>query len=337
VVSASARSLPGCFLLARLPFDLGGVGMGLRWTVEAEDLDGVHAGDGLWLGSDLFWRFHNALVADHPAYSWCFEDDGRVVGHGALDCQAARLVDQCSGFLWVATDARGHGVGNALRAVIQETAAGHGFRTVLIGVPESDPHGRDVAEHWGAVLDGHHFESTLDLTAVTDDQVAEWTAPASAAGVTLHRVDDDAALADLYPFARDRFKEAPDSGEASDELTVEVFRAMAEPANMLVARRGADLVGMTWVIHRPGQPPATNTAFTGVHPDARGHGIALALKAEQARQLRDRGYHTLFTQNMSGNEPILRANQRMGFTPGPGWYDYAVTTQNPDPTAQPTN
>ena len=311
--------------------------MGLRLSVAGEDLDGVHIGDGLWLGSDLFWRFHAALKLDHPAHSWCFEDDGRVVGHAALDCQAARLVDQCAGFLWVVPEARGKGVGNALRGVMQETAAEHGFRTVLIGVPESDPQGRDVAEHWGAVLDAHHFESTLDLTALTEHQVAAWTAPAIRAGVTLHPVEDDAALADLYPFARDRFKEAPDSGENSDELTLDVFRAMAEPANMLIARRGADLVGMTWVIHRPGQPPATNTAFTGVHLDARGLGIALALKAEQARQLRDRGYHTLFTQNMSGNEPILRANQRMGFTPGPGWFDYALATSDPDQASAPRN
>jgi GNAT superfamily N-acetyltransferase len=311
--------------------------MGLRLTVAGEDLDGVHRDDKLWLGSDLFWRFQTALERDHPAYSWCFEDDGQPVGHGAVDCQAVRLVDQCAGFLWVAPDARRHGAGNALRSVIQETAARHGFRTVLMGVPEWDPHGRAVAGHWGAVLDGHHFESTLDLTAVTDDQVAAWTAKATGAGVTLHQVDDDAELADLYPFARDRFKEAPDSGEASDELTLEVFRAVAEPANMLVARRGADLVGMTWVIHRPGQPPATNTAFTGVHPDARGHGIALALKAEQARQLRDQGYHTLFTQNMAGNEPILRANQRMGFTPGPGWFDYVLATQDQGPTSATTN
>jgi GNAT superfamily N-acetyltransferase len=228
--------------------------------------------------------------------------------------------------LWVAPDARGRGVGRALRATIPATAAGHGFRTVLIGVPESDAHGREVAEHWGAVQDGHHYESTLDLTALTDDQVAEWTAKAIAAGITLHHVEDDSAVADLYPFARDRFKEAPDSGDASDELTLDVFRAMAEPANILIARRGDDVVGITWVIQRPGHPPATNTAYTGVHPDSRGQGVALALKAGQAAHLRDRGYHTLFTQNMSVNEPILRANQRMGFTPGPGWLDYILTT-----------
>ena len=309
---------------------VGGAAVGLRLSVAGEDLDGVHRHDPMWVSGDLFWRFHDALAADHPAFSWCFDDGDHVVGHGAVDCQAIRSTDQALGFLWVAPEARGNGVGRALRDAIRTTAAQHGFHKVLMSVPEADPHGRAVAEHWGAMLDGHHFESTLDLTTITDAEVDEWTAKARAAGVTIHPVEDDRALTALFPFARERFSEAPDSGDASDELTIDVFRTTAEPPNTLTARQGDDIVGMTWVFTRPGEPPAANTAFTGVHPAARGQGIALALKAEQSRQLRDRGYHTLLTQNMSVNEPILRANRRMGFVPGPGWFDFVLAAHNPD-------
>ena len=301
--------------------------MTVRPCVAEDDLDTVHADDPTWLGGERFWAFTEALLTDHAAFTWCYDDGGRPVAHAALDCQAVRSPTQAGAFLWVAPSARRRGVGTALRRQVLDTALEHGFSTVLVSVPESDPDGRSVTEHWGGRVDGHHFEQSLELGGLTDQQVSELTARAIGSGVTFHEVAGADELRSAFPFVRDRFAETPDVGEASEPLTLEVVQAMVMPEDMLLARVGDRTVGVTCVMHRSDTPPAANTVFTGVHPDARGKGIATALKAEQARRLRDRGYHTLLTQNMEGNDPILAANARMGFRRGPGWFDYVVPTR----------
>ncbi|MDA8436157.1 MAG: GNAT family N-acetyltransferase [Actinomycetales bacterium] len=301
--------------------------MTVRPAVPEDDLDTIHAADPTWVGSEWFWAFAEALLLDHPAFTWCYDDGGVAVGHAALDCQARRSPTQAAAYLWVAPSARRRGAGTALGRRVLDVAREHGFSTVLVPVPEADPDGRSVTEHWGGRVDGHHFEQTLDLGGLTDPRVSDLTARAIGSGVTFHEVSGDDGMRAVYPFVRDRYDEAPDTGEASEPLTLEVLQAMATPENMLVACVGDRTVGVTCVTHRTDDPPTVNTVFTGVHPESRGLGIATALKAEQARRLRDRGYRTLVTQNMEGNEPILAANVRMGFRRGPGWFDYIVPTR----------
>ncbi len=299
--------------------------MTVRVCSRDDDLDAVHREDPSWLGSASFWNFHEALQSDHPAYTWCF-DDGRPVAHAALDCEPTRGPEQARALLWVAPEARRCGIGTRLRSTIQLMARENGFRTALVSVPEADLDGRDVAEHWGARLDGHHVEQSLDLSAFDDERVRRHTGRAVAAGVTFHEVVGEESLRAVYPFARDRFAETPDAGDDSAEVTFEVFRSVATPGHVLVARLGDRLVGLTCVRDRDEDPPAATTMFTGVHPDVRGRGVATALKAEQARRLRDQGYRTVVTHNMDGNEPILAANRRLGFVPRAGWFDYVLPT-----------
>jgi GNAT superfamily N-acetyltransferase len=89
----------------------------------------------------------------------------------------------------------------------------------------------------------------------------------------------------------------------------------------LTARDGGTTIGFTSVVPRAGDPEATNTFFTGVHPAARGRGLAASMKARHALVMADRGIKRVYTQNMDGNEPILAANRSLGFRPHGGYVD----------------
>ena len=86
-------------------------------------------------------------------------------------------------------------------------------------------------------------------------------------------------------------------------------------------------MGVTAVIGRQDDPRALNTMFTGVAPRMRGRGIARALKAQHALQLAAAGATRIVTQNMVGNEPILAANRRIGFTEIGGYVDVRKTLE----------
>ena len=300
--------------------------MRIRPAVDGEDLELVQEANSYWIGSTVYWQMMDATRERHPAPSWMAEtSDGEPLAHATLICEAIKRADQALGFLWVAPASRRRGVGTALHELILRTASDHGFRRVLMAAQNAEPGSIDAARAWGGEEDGYHHEQRLDLTALTDPQISGWCERATADGVSLHQVDDPEELASLYPFCRDRFDEAPDVGDESEPLSEAMFLVIAKPGRTVVARRGSEVVGLTCVSPRRGSVPSANVEFTGVHPDHRGRGIALALKAEQARRLRDNGIAQLFTQNLDGNGPILAVNTRMGFVREPGRTDFSFS------------
>jgi len=114
--------------------------------------------------------------------------------------------------------------------------------------------------------------------------------------------------------------DTPDVQGADATLPYGAFRRMlTEHWMMLTAKRGGEYVGITRVDRRPGDPQAVSVALTGVSPQARGQGVAAALKAEHAMLLAERGVQRIYTQNMDGNAPILATNTTMGFVPAGGY------------------
>lgn len=71
--------------------------------------------------------------------------------------------------------------------------------------------------------------------------------------------------------------------------------------------------GATTTGARPGDLDRAWTAFTGVRAEARGRGIATALKLRQVEWCRSAGYRRLTTGNHLGNAPMLAINERLGF------------------------
>ena len=117
-------------------------------------------------------------------------------------------------------------------------------------------------------------------------------------------------------FVDARYVESPDA-VGGDGLPYDEFRRMVKQPWMLATARdeSGEYLGVTLVMEHRAKPRGTNTFFTGVVAEARGRGIAAALKCHQALLMADEGITSITTQNMKGNTPILAANRTLGFVP----------------------
>jgi ribosomal protein S18 acetylase RimI-like enzyme len=84
-----------------------------------------------------------------------------------------------------------------------------------------------------------------------------------------------------------------------------------------LAREEGRLLGLSVLLFpRRG---AVTTDFTGVAREARGRGIARALKCETLVQAIELGVRSVRTDNDAENAPILHLNADFGYRPRPGW------------------
>jgi GNAT superfamily N-acetyltransferase len=290
--------------------------------------DRVELLDTLNAGNPMAWQAY--MWADLDATSdtefhWfvgCL--DGQPAGFG-VGCPVAFAADGFGvGMVHVLPEARGRGVGSVLREAVTGTMRGK-VPGVLYSWYEGDKDAEAAVAAWGLRETARHRESVLDLSTI--DRNTFESRSALAAALTLDTLPDFSELGEpewrnLYDFAQERFREAPDSQGGGGEIPFDVFRgSVSAPWALLTASDEDRLVGFTCVVPRAGDPEAMNTFFTGVHPDARGRGLAAAMKARHALLLADRGMTRIYTQNMDGNEPILATNKAMGFRPYGGYVD----------------
>ena len=157
----------------------------------------------------------------------------------------------------VRPEARRQGVGTALFEATVDSVRGRVPGTQLNHAAVDRP-ASAAAAAWGLRETGRHQESVLDLTSL------DWH--------------------ELYAFVNARYREAPDAVGGAG-LPYDEFRAMgSRPWMLATARDGAGAyLGFTVVMDHAAKPHGTNTFFTGVVAEARGRGIATALKCHQAR------------------------------------------------------
>ena len=64
------------------------------------------------------------------------------------------------------------------------------------------------------------------------------------------------------------------------------------------------------------------TGTTGVLPEHRGRGVAMALKLLSFRYAAKRRYREVRAHNDTANPPILRMNEKLGYHRLPGWLQW---------------
>jgi GNAT superfamily N-acetyltransferase len=91
------------------------------------------------------------------------------------------------------------------------------------------------------------------------------------------------------------------------------------PHGYFIAKDGERHVGLSALWKSEEAPDVVYQGLTGVLPEYRGKGIAMAMKLRGLRFLRAAGIREIRTWNDTTNRPMLRINEAMGFVKQPGW------------------
>ncbi len=89
-----------------------------------------------------------------------------------------------------------------------------------------------------------------------------------------------------------------------------------------LAKDGDAYVGESFLFRSDDLPGVLFQGLTGVLPEYRGKGIAMALKLRGVRYAGAQGNHEIRTDNNTLNRPMLRINEAMGFVKQPVWITF---------------
>jgi mycothiol synthase len=249
---------------------------------------------------------------------------GRVVGFGQIAHSAWHFHPRHFGLrLEVDADVQRQGIGSALHDHLMDELRAHGAHLVRADAPESldasvrflaNRGFREVDRTWDSHLDVARFDSGPFAGAeerVVDQGIENTTLAAQGpADPTVQ-----AKLYDLFTGAeRDEPSLDPSTPRPFDEFVARELRdPTVIPEAFFLARDGERFVGVSSLQHLPPLTEVIDTGFTGVHPDYRGRGIAVALKLRAIQYAREHGFREIRTSNNARNDPMLRINLALGF------------------------
>jgi RimJ/RimL family protein N-acetyltransferase len=278
--------------------------------------------------AEQLWEWERRMSADRIRRRLvAVASDGAIVGYGYIDHETWMRPGRFE--LWALVDParRGAGIGAALYDHAQQLAVAHGATSFGSEVRDDDPASLRFAERRGFRIDGHTFESILDLTAFDDQRFAGAIEVAEATGIRFFTMADlgDTAEAKrkLYELNRRTALDNPSADGTFapfEEFQQFVFGASwYRPDGQILAADGERWVGIAAVAYYPERNSAYN-AFTGVERDYRGRGLAQALKLLAIRFAQRYGAAHIRTNNDSQNAPMLAINRKLGYRPEPGRY-----------------
>jgi len=205
--------------------------------------------------------------------------------------------------LVVRPDARGRGVG---RALLESALADAGAGELLAW-----SHGHHPAA--AALAAAYDFAQVRDLWVMRRPLTDLPPLPESDVAIRGYRSEDAAEIVRVNAAA---FAAHPEQG-AMDEANLR--ERMAEdwfdPAGLLVAVRGDDVVGFHWTKHHT--PALGEVYVVGVDPAAQGGGLGKLLTLAGLHHLADTGHTEVLLYVESDNHPAVRVYSGLGFTHAP--------------------
>jgi GNAT superfamily N-acetyltransferase len=242
----------------------------------------------------------------------------RIVGYGHLLTVPVADGGRAGAHVFVAPSHRGRGIGSEFWRVILPSARESGLPGLRVIVDVDDELSMAVADAHGLSRGSVRRESLLDLTSLPMELVESTARRAHDEGIDLvaFAPQSERDWEEFYDVFLQLHRATPDSVAGREPPAYETVRdGYGEGWQVLLARRGPVIVGITMAFQRLDQASRVVTFFTGVIATERGRGVATSLKLEHARRLRDEGWRELSTWNMEENVPILAANARLGFHP----------------------
>lgn len=250
---------------------------------------------------------------------------------------AWRKPNVCGIRLWVARDQQRQGIGGALYEKALEFARARGLNrvTTYVRLFEPDEPAVRFLEKRGFAEVDRDVPILLDLTTFDP---ARFTSPTPAGARLISYAeagDTEANRRKLYALGCAIDRDVPTNDVHPESQPFEEFvkdfdrPAWDSNALILAENEAGDWIGLTQIGFQEG----TNigwTFLTGVLPDYRGRGIALALKLRAIDAAIRRGCPLLLTENHEDNAPMRAINRKLGFTPdAPGVsYSKAIGTSD---------
>jgi len=282
------------------------------------------------------WR-HWDETWDHEKYfksRVVAEDGGRVVGIGLVNHMRWAFVPTKYRIdITVHPEHRGRGHGGALYEALLDQVRARLGKTVAASAKESMADGvrfltergfREVKRDWESRL----FVKGFDFArfAIADDRVAKQGIRITALADEMER--DGSALQKAFELNEDCRMDIP-SVDPPTRHTFEEFRrdeidapnALLDAFFIAIDTDGRYL-GVSNMFRSLDNPSFLWQGITGVRRDARGKGIATALKLRTVRYAIDSGVEHIKTWNDVHNRPMLSINEAMGFVKQPAWISY---------------
>ena len=139
---------------------------------------------------------------------------------------------------------------------------------------------------------------------------------------------DPAALQKAFELNEDSRMDIPSVDPPTHQTFDEFRRDDIDPPNALLdaffiaVDKDGRYLGLSNLFRSLDNPTFLWQGITGVRRDARGKGIAMALKLRTVHFAIDRGVEHIKTWNDVHNKPMLSINEAMGFVKQPAWVSY---------------
>lgn len=282
-----------------------------------------------WRHWDKAWDHHKYFKLRLVAL-----DSGRVVGYGQVNhMRWAFVPTKYRVDITVLPDVRGRGHGTALYEELAAAVAERGARALASAAKESMTDGvrfltkrgyREVKRDWESRLFVKGFDFTRFGTA--DGRVAQQGIRIATLADEMER--DPGALQKAFELNEECRMDIP-SVDPPTPHTFDEFRredidapnALLDAFYLAIDKDGRYL-GVSNLFRSLDDPTFIWQGITGVRRDARGKGIAMALKLRTVRYAIDNGIEHIKTWNDVHNRPMLSINEAMGFTKQPAWISY---------------
>jgi len=264
------------------------------------------------------------------------ERDGTLVGWGDIgNSWWAFHPRKFSMRLNVEPSVQGQGIGSVLFSRLIEHAESN-WNPLRIGIEtrENRPRSAAFLEHRGFTLWHRRVEAHLQVSGARLERSAEAERRLSSAGIRVVTIGEFVALRGRETLERELFelerlaqRDEPDYDPEGAMQFDQFVANELDPSSLLstgsfLALAGAKLVGISRLSSDLTVPSVLHVGFTGVHPDYRGRGIALALKLRTLAFARAHNFEEIRTQNDAENLPMLHINEALGFTREPAWLAY---------------
>ena len=259
------------------------------------------------------------------------EGDGRLLGSVEVNHRPSRFhPDRYWLDVWVLPESRRKGHGNALYEAAAKILHERNALAATGGVKESMTDGVEFTKKRGWVVVKRDWESRLVVAGFDFERFAGADERVTAQGIRITTYADE--LARDPDAARKAFeltelcrRDVP-AIDAPTDVTFEEWRRdwvdgpsfLGDAFFVAIDSRGHWL-GVSNLQRSIEDPSFIWQGLTGVRREARGKGLAMALKLKTVHYAQSLGVAHIKTWNDQKNQPMLAINEVMGFAKQPAW------------------